>query len=236
MADKIFAGQVAVVTGASRGLGQAIALELARQGAHVVLTGRTQGGLEATEEKIHTGGGSATIAPLDITQGVQIDQLAAAVAMRWGRLDILVLNAATLGALTPLGHIEPEDFETVMATNFTANFRLLRAFDVLLRQSAQGRVAALTSSVAQNPRAYWSAYAASKAALESLIGSYADEVCNISPIKCLIIDPQRTRTKMRALAFPGEDPMTLPTAHEKALRIATIMAGANLACERIILD
>jgi NAD(P)-dependent dehydrogenase (short-subunit alcohol dehydrogenase family) len=236
MTDKIFADQVAVVTGASRGIGQAIALELAGQGAHVVLTGRTQGGLEATEEKIHVGGGSATIAPLDITQGAHVDQLASAVVQRWGRLDILVLSAATLGSLMPLAHIEPDDFEAVIATNLTANFRLLRAFDLALRRSARGKVIALTSSVAQNPRAYWSAYAASKAALENLIASYADEVCNISPIKCLIIDPQRTRTKMRSAAFPGEDPMSLPTAHEKALRIVAAIAKANLACERIILE
>jgi NAD(P)-dependent dehydrogenase (short-subunit alcohol dehydrogenase family) len=234
--QKPLQNQVAVVTGASRGLGQAMAIELAKQGAHVVLTGRTQGGLDSTEETIHAAGGMATIAALDITDGSHVDKLAAAIAERWERLDILVLNAALLGALTPLGHVEPEDFERVMTTNFTANYRFIRAFDVLLRRSAAGRLVAITSSVAQNPRAYWGAYAASKAALENLVAGYADEIGNISPVKCLIVDPGRTRTKMRASAFPGEDPMTVPTAHEKAIRIVDKIGKDLSAFSRFNVD
>jgi NAD(P)-dependent dehydrogenase (short-subunit alcohol dehydrogenase family) len=230
-----FENRVALVTGASRGIGAALARHLAGEGAHVILTGRTVGGLEETEDKIHGTGGSATIAPLDLGQGDQIDRLGQVIAERWGKLDILVMNAALLGALTPLAHMAPADFDRVIATNLTANYRLLRICDPLLRASDAGQIVALTSSVAQAPRAYWGAYAASKAALENLLGCYADEVANLSPLRTLIVDPRGTRTKMRASAFPGEDPLTLPEAADKAAQIIAQMKSAPAGFSRVVL-
>jgi NAD(P)-dependent dehydrogenase (short-subunit alcohol dehydrogenase family) len=230
-----FENQLVLVTGASRGIGAATAEAFAAEGAHVILTGRTQGGLEEVEERIHTAGGAATIAPVDITSGDQVDKLGQAMAERWGKLDVLVLNAALLGSLTPLPHMEPADFDRVMATNVTANFRLLRMCDPLLRASPAGRVIALTSSVAVTPRAYWGAYGASKAALESLVGCYADEVADITPVRCLVIDPGRTRTKMRASAFPGEDAATLPLPATKAAQIVSLAAEAGAGIRRVSL-
>jgi NAD(P)-dependent dehydrogenase (short-subunit alcohol dehydrogenase family) len=230
-----FENQIVLVTGASRGIGAATAEAFAAEGAHVILTGRTQGGLEEVEERIHTAGGAATIAPVDITSGDQMDKLGQAMAERWGKLDVLVLNAALLGSLTPLPHMEPADFDRVMATNVTANFRLLRMCDPLLRASPAGRVIALTSSVAVTPRAYWGAYGASKAALESLVGCYADEVADITPVRCLVIDPGRTRTKMRASAFPGEDATTLPLPATKAAQIVSLAAEAGAGIRRVSL-
>jgi NAD(P)-dependent dehydrogenase (short-subunit alcohol dehydrogenase family) len=218
-----FAGRLALVTGASRGLGAAIAQSLAAHGAHVILTGRTQGGLEATESAIHNAGGSATIAPLDITKGDAVDALAAVVAERWGKLDMLVLNAAMLGTLTPLSHQKPAEFDQVFAANTTAAWRLLRAFDGGLRASEAGRVIGITSSVARSPRAYWAAYAASKAALESLLLCYADETARITAVKVALVNPGRTRTRMRAAAFPAEDPKTLPLPEAKAAAISAVL-------------
>lgn len=203
------AGKVALVTGASRGIGAETAVALASAGAHVILTGRTEGGLMEVEDRIHAQGGTATIAPADIMEGDKIDGLAQAIANRWGRLDILVLNAAWLGALSPLSHITPKDWDKLISTNITAPYRYIRAFDGLLRASAAGRVIGLTSSVARSPRAYWGPYGASKAALEALLLSYAEEVANITSIKVAIVDPGATRTAMRKDAFPGEDPSTL---------------------------
>lgn len=214
---------IALVTGASRGIGAATAEALAAAGHHVILSGRTQKDLEAVEARIHAAGGSATIAPFDLADCDAIDRLAAAIGARWQRLDVLVLNAATLGALTPVPHIEPKEWDRVLALNLTANWRLLRAFDPWLRQSAAGDVIAVTSSVATSPRAYWGSYAVSKAALENLIATYAAEVAGISAIRARVLDPGATRTTMRAHAYPGEDPATVKPPEEVARRIVAML-------------
>lgn len=203
------ANQLALVTGASRGIGAATAEALAAAGAHVIVTARTEAGLIEVDDRIAAAGGTATIAPFDLKDGEAIDRLAAAVANRWGRLDVLVLNAATLGSLTPVPHIDPKEFDAVVALNLTASWRLIRAFDPLLRASDAGRLITLTSSVAATPRAYWGTYAATKAALDSLVLTYGEEVRNITPIRVAIVDPGATATAMRARAFPGEDAATL---------------------------
>jgi NAD(P)-dependent dehydrogenase (short-subunit alcohol dehydrogenase family) len=202
-------GKVALVTGASRGIGAAIAEALAGEGAHVIMTARTAADLEAVEERVHQAGGTATIAPLDLTDGQSIAKLAAAIAGRWPALDILVLNAAMLGSLTPVPAIDGKEFNKLLTLNLLANQALIAAFDPLLRRSEAGRLLALTSSVGQSPRAFWGAYGASKAALETLVLSYAEEMRNISPVRVAIVDPGATATVMRTRAFPGEDPTTI---------------------------
>ena len=204
-----FEGQLALVTGASRGIGAATAEALAREGAHVVLTARTAVGLEQVEERIHAAGGTATIAPLDLTESDSIAKLAAAIGSRWEALDILVLNAAMLGALTPVPHIDGKEFARLLTLNLVAQQAMIAAFDPMLRKSANGRLLAVTSSVGLQPRAFWGAYGASKAALETLVLSYADEMRNIGSPRVAIVDPGATATRMRELAFPGEDPSTL---------------------------
>jgi NAD(P)-dependent dehydrogenase (short-subunit alcohol dehydrogenase family) len=215
---------LALVTGASRGIGAATALALAKTGHHVLVTARTEGGLEATETAIHEAGGTATIAPFDIADGEAIDRLAEAVAGRWGKLDVLVLNAGTLGELMPLGHMEPKAFETLFSTNVTANWRLLRAFDRLLKASPAADVVALSSSVAAAPRAYWGPYAASKAALVSLVQTYGLEVAAISNVRTHIYNPGATATKMRAKAYPGEDQSSLRRPEAAAEDIVALLA------------
>ncbi|EQA97950.1 SDR family NAD(P)-dependent oxidoreductase [Sphingobium baderi] len=202
-------GKLALVTGASRGIGAATAEALAAVGAHVILTARTSGGLEEVEERIHEAGGHATIAPLDLIDGESIGRLAQAIGGRWQALDILVLNAATLGSLASVPAIDAKEFARLLMLNIAAPQALVAAFDTMLRASKDARVVALTSSVAATPRAYWGAYGASKAALETLVGAYGEEVRNISAIRTHIVDPGATRTAMRARAFPGEDPATL---------------------------
>lgn len=202
-------GKLALVTGASRGIGAATAQALGAAGAHVILTARTAGGLEEVEESIHAAGGSATIAPLDLVDGESIGRLAQAISGRWQALDILVLNAATLGSLAAVPAIDTKEFAKQLTLNIAAPQALIAAFDAMLRASSNARVIALTSSVAAAPRAYWGAYGASKAALETLVGAYGEEVKNISAIRTHIVDPGATRTAMRARAFPGEDPATL---------------------------
>ncbi|HEY0445845.1 MAG TPA: SDR family NAD(P)-dependent oxidoreductase [Allosphingosinicella sp.] len=202
-------GRLALVTGASRGIGAATAEALAREGAHVVITARTTAGLEEVEERIFAAGGSATIAPLDLAEGESIGKLAAAIAERWEALDILVLNAAMLGSLGPVPHIDGKEFNKLLTLNLLASQAMIAAFDPMLRKSAQGRLLAVTSSVGRRPRAFWGAYGASKAALETLVLSYADEVRNVAPLKVAIVDPGSTATTMRARAFPGEDQATL---------------------------
>jgi len=206
---KTFAGKLALVTGASRGIGAAVAESLAREGVHVILTARTAGGLEEVEERIHAAGGSATIAPLDLTEGDSIARLGAAVRERWHALDILVLNAAMLGPMTPVAQIDGKELNKVVTLNVLAQQALLAAFDMLLRRSDAGHVIGLSSSVASRPRAYWGAYSASKAALDALLLSYADEVEALAPLKIAIVNPGATATAMRAEAFPGEDQRTL---------------------------
>ena len=212
-------GQVALVTGASRGIGAATAEALAREGAHVVITARTAAGLEEGEDRIHHSGGSATIAPLDLTDGDSIARLGAALAERWEALDLLVLNAAMLGTLTPVPHIDGKEFSKVLTLNLMAQQAMIAAFDGMLRKSAQGRVLAVTSSVGRHPRAFWGAYGASKAALETLVLSYADETRNFPAPKVAIVDPGATATIMRGRAFPGEDQSMLkpPSAVAEAI-------------------
>ena len=201
-----FSGRLALVTGASRGIGAATAQALAAAGAHVILVARTASALEEVEERIHAAGGSATIAPLDLTDGESIGKLAGAVAERWQQLDILVLNAAMLGSLTPVQDIDPKEYSRLLSLNLLANQALIAAFDPLLKNAERADIVALTSSVGSEPRAFWGAYGSSKAALETLLGAYADEVQYLGRVKVHIVDPGATRTRMRALAFPGEEP------------------------------
>jgi NAD(P)-dependent dehydrogenase (short-subunit alcohol dehydrogenase family) len=216
-------GQLALVTGASRGIGAATAEALAREGAHVVITARTTVGLEQVEEQIHAAGGSATIAPLDLADGDSIARLAAAVSERWEKLDILVLNAATLGSLTPVPAIDGKEFSKVLTLNLIAQQALIAAFDPLLRKSEQSRLLAVTSSVGRQPRAFWGAYGASKAALETLVLSYGEEVRNLGGPRVAIVDPGSTATQMRARAFPGEDPATLKPPSVVADAVANLL-------------
>ena len=204
--EQPFAGQLALVTGASRGIGAATAQALASAGAHVILVARTASALEEVEDRIHEAGGSATIAPLDLTEGESIGKLAVAIGERWGKLELLVLNAAMLGSLTPVQDIDPKEFSRILSLNVLANQALVAAFDPLLRKADHADVVALTSSVGGEPRAFWGAYGSSKAALETLLGAYADETAHTGRIRVHIVDPGATRTRMRALAFPGEEP------------------------------
>ena len=201
-------GRVALITGASRGIGAAVAEEFAREGASVILVARTQGGLEETDDRVRAAGGKATLVPLDLTEFQEIDRMAAAVAERFGRLDVLVGAAAQLQALTPVGHLSPQDWQAGLDLNLTANWRLIRAFDPLLRRSDAGRLIMVTSGAAAGAFAYWGPYAATKAALETLVSAYAKEVGSTS-IRANMLDPGAVRTAMRAQAFPGEDPETL---------------------------
>ena len=223
--DTPLAGRLALVTGASRGIGAATAQALAAAGAHVILTARTEGGLTEVEDAIHAAGGTATIAPLDLTDGESIDRLAQALAGRWGKLDALVLNAAMLGDLMPMPHMPPVQFERIMALNVTANWRLIRACDPLLKASDGAKVIAVTSSVGTKPRAYWGPYAASKAALENLVDTYGQEVGNMFPVRTLVLDPGATRTAMRKSAFPGENPDTLKPPEAVANRIVELVTS-----------
>lgn len=216
MTDRPFAGRLALVTGASRGIGAATAEALGKAGAHVILTARGSGGLEEVEERIHAAGGSATIAPLDLTDGESIGRLASAAAGRWEGLDILVLNAAMLGSLSPVPAIDAKEFARLITLNISAQQALIAAFDPMLRASARARILALTSSVATKPRAYWGAYGASKAALETLMLAYAEEMRAIGNIRVAIVDPGATATAMRAIAYPGEDPTTIRQPNDVA--------------------
>ncbi|MGL6042348.1 MAG: SDR family NAD(P)-dependent oxidoreductase, partial [Sandaracinobacteroides sp.] len=223
--------KLALVTGASRGIGAAAAKRLAADGYHVILTARTEKGLVETEDAIHAAGGTATIAPVDLLNGEEIDRLGAAIAGRWAALDVLVLNAATLGTLTPLAHAAPKEFETVMALNVTAQYRLIRAFDPLLRLG-RGTVVAVTSSVASRAEAYWAPYSASKAALENMAGVYAAEMQALG-VNVLLVDPGGTRTTMRARAFPGEDPQSLKTPEVVATAIGDALPGLAAGLSRL---
>jgi NAD(P)-dependent dehydrogenase (short-subunit alcohol dehydrogenase family) len=222
-------GRIALVTGASRGLGAAAALAFAREGAHCVLVARTVGGLEALDDQLKAVGGSATLVPLDVTDGPGVDRLGAALYERFKKLDILVGNAGVLGMLAPVGHIEPDVFERAMAVNVTANWRLIRSLDPLLRQSDAGRAIFITSGAARRVLPYWATYATSKAALDMLVGVYAAE-CAHTKVRVNLYNPGPTRTAMRKQAFPGEDPQTLPPpeAHgENLVRLALPSCDMN---------
>ena len=201
--------KVALITGASRGIGAAVAERFAREGAHLVLTARTVGGLEEVDDKVRAAGGSATLVPVDLRDFVKIDELAGALFDRWGRLDILVGNAAEFGTFSPLGHIDPVTWGEVMDLNLTANWRLIRAMDPLLRAAPAGRAIFVTSGVAHGVRPYWGPYAISKAGLEMLVKIYAGEITK-TRVRANLIDPGIVRTRLRARVFPGEDPARLP--------------------------
>jgi len=230
---KPFSGRSALVTGASRGIGAAIAEALAAAGAHVIMVARTAAALEEVEERIHAAGGSATIAPLDLTEGESIAKLGAAVAERWGKLDMLVLNAAILGSLTPVQDIDPKEYSRVLTLNLLANQALIAAFDPLLRKADRADVVALTSSVGAKPHAFWGAYGSSKAALEALLGTYADETAYTGRIRVHIVDPGATRTRMRALAFPGEEPETVKPPETVAAAVVERLASDVPSGEKI---
>jgi NAD(P)-dependent dehydrogenase (short-subunit alcohol dehydrogenase family) len=202
-------GKVALITGASRGIGAAVAERFAREGAHLVLAARTVGGLEEVDDLVRAVGGSATLVPVDLRDFIKIDELAAALFDRYGRLDILVGSAAELGTFSPLGHIEPTTWTEVMDLNLTANWRLIRAMDPLLRSAPDGRAIFVTSGVARGVFPYWGPYAVSKAGLEMLVKIYAGEITK-TRVRANLIDPGIVRTRLRARAFPGEDPTRLP--------------------------
>ena len=215
MNSQRLAGRIALITGASRGIGRAVALAFAREGAHVVLLARTQGALEELDDEIREVGGSATLIRLDLRKGDQLDALGPTLFQRWGKLDILVGNAGILGPLSPLGHITADAWNDVMNINLTANWRLIRTCDPLLRKSDAGRAIFVTSGAALAKYAYWGPYAVSKAGLEALVKTYAHEM-ERTPVRSNLINPGPVRTVMRAKAFPGEDPEKLPAPEELA--------------------
>ncbi len=224
MTDKPLANQIALVTGASRGIGAATAKALAAAGAHVVITARTAKDLERVESDIFDAGGSATIAPLDLTETDSIARLGAAIGERWPQLDILVLNAATLGSLAAVPAIDAKELAAVLTLNVSAQAALIATFDPMLRRSKRARVVGITSGVGRKPRAYWGLYGASKAAFETLLGAYGDEMQHISSIRTAIVDPGATRTKMRERAYPGEDPASVKSPEVVADRLVTLLA------------
>jgi NAD(P)-dependent dehydrogenase (short-subunit alcohol dehydrogenase family) len=233
--DKSLNGKLVLVTGASRGIGYQAALEAGRRGAHVVAVARTVGGLEELDDEIQAAGGATTLVPLDLADGDGIDRLGQALFERWGRLDGLVINAATLGVISPLAHVAPKEFDKLMALNVTASYRLLRSLDLLLRRSEAGRVVMVSSSSAQSARAFWGPYAASKAALEALIKSYAAEVEGATKIKVNAFYPGALRTAMRARAFPGEDVETLQSPSVVAPKLID-MIEPGYAENRMLFD
>ena len=228
-------GQVALVTGASRGIGAAIAEALAAAGSHVILVGRDSSALELVEDHIHAAGGNATIAPLDMAEGENIARLATAIGQRWQHLDILVLNAAMLGTLTPVAATDMKEMTKLFTLNVIAQQAMIAAFEPLLRRAAAGKLIALTSSVARTPRAYWGAYAASKAALENLVTTYGEEMKNISNIRTAIVDPGATRTAMRARAFPGEDAASVKSPEVVGQAITDLVIGGFASTEFLTL-
>lgn len=230
------AGQVALVTGASRGIGAETARALAAAGAHVVLVARSAKELEQVEEEIFEAGGSATIAPVDLTEPEGIARLATAISGRWSALDILVINAATLPTLTPVWQIDPREFNLAMTLNVMATQALIAGFDAMLKRSGNARVIGVTSSVGAKPRAYWGAYGASKAAFDNLLESYAQEVRAISNIRVTVLDPGATRTKMRARAYPGEDPNSVKAPAVVAGRIVALVQETHESPHRERVD
>ena len=201
-------GRIALVTGGSRGIGRSAALALAGEGAHVVAVARTVGSLEELDDEIQAKGGTASLVPLDLKDYEGIDRLGHTLFERYGRLDILVGNAGILGSISPIGHIEPKDWDNVIAVNLTANFRLIRSMDPLLRKSEAGRAVFLTSGAAWKASPYWGLYATSKAGLDTLVRTYANELEN-TPVRVNLLSPGPMRTRMRAAAMPGENPETL---------------------------
>lgn len=221
-----FEGKIALITGASRGIGYAAAREFAKHGAHVIAVARTVGGLEELDDEIKADGGSATLVPLDLKDGDGIDRLGALLYERWGKLDIMIGNAGVLGAITPVSHLETKVFDEVMAVNVTANWRLIRSMDPLLKLSDAGRVIFITSGVARNHRPFWSAYSMSKAALETLAITYAREN-DKTAINTILVNPGPLRTSMRAQAMPGENPQMLKTPEDLAPHLIDLALPEN---------
>lgn len=214
-------GSIALVTGASRGIGAALAVELGRMGAHLVLIARTQGGLEETDDAVRAAGGSATLLPMDLREGETIDAVGPSIYQRFGRLDVLVHNAAVLGKLTPAGHILPDDWAEVVGVNLTAAWRLIRTTEPLLRQAPAGRAVFVTDERARAPMAYWGAYGATKAGMENLVLSWAEEVRTMR-LRVNLFDPGVVGTRLRATAFPGIAPHTLPRPETVAPALAAL--------------
>jgi NAD(P)-dependent dehydrogenase (short-subunit alcohol dehydrogenase family) len=221
LTDRRLTDRIALITGASRGIGRAVAETFAREGAHVLLVARTRESLEEVDDAVRAKGGTATLIPLNLAHGPKIDALGPQIYQRFGRLDILVGNAAILGRLSPLPHIPSQHWEQVMRVNVTANWRLIRTLDPLLRRSDAGRAIFLTSGVAQTARPYWAPYSVSKAALECLAKTYANETAGTN-IKVNLINPGPTATRMRAEAYPGEDRSTLKTPEDVAERFVPL--------------
>lgn len=219
----ILEGKTAVVTGASRGIGYAVSKALAAEGAHVIALARTIGGLEDLDDEIKAAGGSATLVPLDLKDADGIDRMGAALFERWKKLDILVANAGILGRLTPLGHLDPKEWDDVLAVNLTANWRLIRSFDPLLRASDAGRAVFITSSAAETCKAYWGSYSTTKAALDALAKTYAAE-CVTTNVKVNLVDPGPQRTALRAQALPGEDAETVSRPGEFAAQLVQLVS------------
>lgn len=233
--EKPLAGQLALVTGASKGIGAATAIALAKSGAHVVLTARDVKGLEAVEDQIHAAGGTSTIAPLDLTEADSVARLASAISGRWDKLDIMVISAAYMPHLTPVTQIDQKQFNLALTTNVLATQALIAAFDPMLKRADSARVIGLTSSVGASPRAYWSAYGSTKSAFENILKSYGQEIEKLSNIKIAIVDPGATRTAMRERAYPGEDPQTVKSPDVVADRLVSLLLEGfqNLHEERI---
>lgn len=214
-------GKIALVTGASRGLGREMALHLAREGAHIIATARTQGGLEELDDAIRAAGSSATLVPLDVRDYDGIDRLGAAIFERWKKLDIFVGNAGALGKITPLAHVDPKVWAESIDVNITSNYRFIRSLDPLLRSAEWARVVFVTSGLAFKCTPYWGAYSVGKAGLEAIMRTYANEMATTA-VRTNCFSPGATRTKMRATAMPGEDPMTLPTPEEVSAQMVAM--------------
>jgi NAD(P)-dependent dehydrogenase (short-subunit alcohol dehydrogenase family) len=228
MTDTPLSGRIALVTGASRGIGRAVALGLARAGAHVIIAARSVGALESLDDEIQAIGGASTLLQLDLKKGERVDQVGPTIFQRWQRLDILVANAGILGPLSPLGHTTEEGFVSTIDINLIANWRLIRTLDPLLKRSDAGRAIFVSSGAVSGKYAYWGAYSASKAGLEALVKTWAAELVNTS-VRANLINPGATRTQMRAKAFPGEDPETLPAPHDL---VPLFVELASPDCER----
>ena len=220
---KILEGRIAVVTGASRGIGRAAALKLAEAGAHIIAIARTQGGLEELDDAIRGVGSTATLVPLDLTDYDGLDRLGGVIHERWGKLDILLANGAILGPISPITHVQPKEWDAVMATNVTSNYRLIRSMDPLLRASDAGRAIFVSSAASWKCTAYWGPYSVSKAALDALVKTYAAEVASTN-VKAMMVNPGPLRTDMRARAMPGEDPLSLKTPDDLAPHFVTLAA------------
>jgi NAD(P)-dependent dehydrogenase (short-subunit alcohol dehydrogenase family) len=218
-------GRIVLVTGASRGIGYQAALEAGRRGAHIIAVARTVGGLEDLDDEIKAAGSDATLVPLDLRDGDGIDRLGKAIFDRWGRLDGLIANAGVLGTITPVSHLDVKDFDQAFAVNVTANYRLIRSLDALLRQSDAGRAVFVSSSSSHSARPFWGVYAASKAALEALVKSYAAEL-STTQVKANVFWPGAVRTAMRAKAMPGENPDTLPHPREVVGKLVDMVSPA----------